>query len=60
VRRSFRRSTPLVVENAGHESMLTQAKVQQSFTNFLRGEDVSAVQIALPPLKFVPIPEEKK
>jgi pimeloyl-ACP methyl ester carboxylesterase len=60
VRKTFRRSTHLVVANAGHESMLTHPTVQQTFINFLRGEDVSAVKIALPPLKFVPIPEVKK
>jgi pimeloyl-ACP methyl ester carboxylesterase len=60
VRKTFKRSTHLIVGNAGHESMLTHAKVQQTFTDFLRGQDVSAVKIALPPLKFVPIPEPKK
>jgi pimeloyl-ACP methyl ester carboxylesterase len=60
VRKTFGRSTHLVVANAGHESMLTHPKVQQTCTDFLRGEDVGAVKIALPPLKFVPIPEVKK
>jgi pimeloyl-ACP methyl ester carboxylesterase len=59
VRKTFKRSTHLIVENAGHESMLSDAKVQQALTDFLRGQDVSKVKIALPPLKFVPIPEVK-
>ncbi len=60
VRKTFKRSTHLVIENAGHESMLTEAKVHQILTDFLRGQDVSGVKIALPPVKFVPIPEQKK
>lgn len=60
VRKTFKRSTHLIIGNAGHESMLTDAKVQQTLTDFLRGQDVSAVKIALPPLKFMPIPEAKK
>lgn len=60
VRRLFRPSTHLVIENAGHESMLTESRVQQVIADYLRGQDVSRVQIALPPLKFVPIPAEKK
>jgi pimeloyl-ACP methyl ester carboxylesterase len=60
VRRSFKGSTHLIIENAGHESMLSNGKVQQTLTDFLRGQDVSGVKIALPALKFVPIPEAKK
>lgn len=56
VRRTFRRSTHIVVENAGHESMLIDAQVQQATVDFLRGQDVGKVKIALPPLKFEPIP----
>ncbi len=59
VRRLFKRSTHLIVENAGHESMLDKAKVQQTMVAYLRGEDVSQVKIALPPLKFLAIPEIK-
>lgn len=56
VRRPFKQSTHLVIENAGHESMLTEARVQQTLVDYLRGQDVSAVKIALPPLQFRPIP----
>jgi pimeloyl-ACP methyl ester carboxylesterase len=52
VRRTFRKSTHLVVENAGHESMLVDARVQQTIVEHLRGADVSKTKIALPPLKF--------
>ena len=55
VRKSFKQSTHLVIDNAGHESMLTDPQVQQTMVQFLRGEDVSKVKIALPPLKFNPL-----
>jgi pimeloyl-ACP methyl ester carboxylesterase len=59
VRRTFKNSTHIVIPNAGHESMLTEERCQQTMVDFLNGKDVSTVKIALPPLKFVPIPESK-
>jgi pimeloyl-ACP methyl ester carboxylesterase len=59
VRRTFRTSTHLIVENAGHESMLVEASVQQAIVEYLRGGDVSKTKLALPPLKFTPIPKSK-
>ena len=56
VRRTFKNSTHLVIDNAGHESMLVDSRVQQTMVEFLRGQDVSKVKIALPPLKFEPLP----
>ena len=56
VRRTFKNSTHIVVDNAGHESMLVNEQVQQTMVQFLKGEDVSKVKIALPPLKFQPLP----
>ncbi|HKY44700.1 MAG TPA: alpha/beta fold hydrolase [Pyrinomonadaceae bacterium] len=56
VRKSFKNSTHIVIDNAGHESMLTDPQVQQTMVQFLKGEDVSKVKIALPPLKFQPLP----
>ncbi|HEX6730503.1 MAG TPA: alpha/beta hydrolase, partial [Pyrinomonadaceae bacterium] len=56
VRKTFKHSTHLIIDNAGHESMLTDSQVQQTMVQFLRGEDVSKVKIALPPLKFQPLP----
>ncbi len=52
VRKTFKASTHIIVENAGHESMLTDPKVQQTMVDYLRGQDVGKVKIALPPLKF--------
>ncbi len=59
VRRQFKQSTHIVVENAGHESMLDKPQVRQAIVDFLLGKDVSQVKIALPPVKFRPIPERK-
>ena len=56
VRKTFKNSTHIVIDNAGHESMLTEPQVQQTMVQFLRGEDVSKVKIALPALKFQPLP----
>ena len=56
VRKSFRNSTHIVIDNAGHESMLVDPQVQEAMVQFLRGGDVSKVKIALPPLKFEPLP----
>lgn len=59
VRKTFKHSTHIVIPNAGHESMLPDDRCQQTMVDFLNGKDVSSVKIALPPLKFVPIPDEK-
>jgi pimeloyl-ACP methyl ester carboxylesterase len=56
VRKTFKTSTHIIVENAGHESMLVDERVQQTMVDYLRGQDVSKVKIALPPVKFQPIP----
>ena len=60
VRKTFRNSVHIVIPNAGHESMLTDERCHQPMVDFLQGKDVSGVKIALPTLKFAPIPEEKK
>jgi pimeloyl-ACP methyl ester carboxylesterase len=56
VRRQFKQSSHIVVENAGHESMLDKPQVRQAIVDFLLGKDVGRVKIALPPLQFNPIP----
>jgi pimeloyl-ACP methyl ester carboxylesterase len=56
VRKTFKDGTHLVIENAGHESMLVDEQVQQVLADYLRGRDVRNVKIALPPLTFQPIP----
>ncbi|HLA10116.1 MAG TPA: alpha/beta fold hydrolase [Pyrinomonadaceae bacterium] len=56
VRKTFKNSTHIIIENAGHESMLVDPQVQQTMVDFLRGKDVSTVKIALPALKFQWLP----
>jgi pimeloyl-ACP methyl ester carboxylesterase len=56
VRKTFKNSTHIVIDNAGHESMLVNEEVQQTMVLFLKGEDVSKVKITLPPLKFQSLP----
>jgi pimeloyl-ACP methyl ester carboxylesterase len=56
IRKFFTAGTHIVIGNAGHESTLTDPRVQQAAVDYLRGQDVSKAQISLPPLKFVPIP----
>jgi hypothetical protein len=36
--------------------MLTEPRVQQVMVDYLRGQDVSREQVALPPIKFQAIP----
>lgn len=60
IRRTFKESTHLVVANAGHESTLTDGEVQQVMVDYLNGKDVSRVKLALAPIKFVPIPADKR
>ena len=43
----------LIVENAGHESMLPHPEVQAIVADFLRGRDVRHRTVALPPPRFV-------
>jgi len=56
VRRTFRQSTHVIVENAGHESMFVDGRVQQTIVDYLHGVDVSKAKVALPPLKFKELP----
>jgi pimeloyl-ACP methyl ester carboxylesterase len=56
VRKTFKSSTHIVIDNAGHESMLIDPQVQQTMVQFLKGEDVSKVKITLPALKFQSLP----
>ncbi len=57
VRKTFKTSTHIVIDNAGHESMLVDPQVQQTMVLFLQDQDVSKVKIALPPLKFQLLPQ---
>jgi pimeloyl-ACP methyl ester carboxylesterase len=59
VRKTFKNSAHIVVENAGHEDMIVNRQVQQTIADYLSGRDVGKVRIALPLFKFTPIPEPK-
>jgi hypothetical protein len=37
--------------------MLVNQQVQQAIVDYFSGRDVSRVRIALPPLRFLPIPK---
>jgi hypothetical protein len=39
--------------------MIVDARVQQTIVDYLRGNDVTATRISLPPLKFNQIPKPK-
>jgi len=60
VRKTFKTSTHIIVPNAGHESMLTEAPMQQIMADFLNGKDVSNAKFAQPRLKFAAIPDPTK
>ena len=59
VRKYFKNSVHLTVANAGHEDMVTNPQVQQAVVDYFSGRDVSSRRIALPPLRFLPIPVVK-
>jgi pimeloyl-ACP methyl ester carboxylesterase len=56
VRRYFQNSVHIIVGNAGHEDLVVNAQVQQAVVDYFRGQDVGDRKIALPPLRFLPIP----
>lgn len=60
VRRYFQNSVHIIVGNAGHEDMVTNSKVQQVIVDYFSGRDVTNQRIALPPLRFLPIPEPRQ
>jgi pimeloyl-ACP methyl ester carboxylesterase len=57
VRKGFSRSTHIIVENAGHESVIPHPAIQQAIVDFFKGSDLSKVKVALPPIKFLPLPD---
>lgn len=59
VRRHFKHSTHLIVENAGHEDMLVNERVTQAIVDYFCGRDISRVRIGLPTLRFEQIPNSR-
>jgi pimeloyl-ACP methyl ester carboxylesterase len=54
-RKGFTKSTHIIVKRAGHESIWTNAPIQQAINDFFNGKDVSRVTLELD-WKFMPIP----
>ena len=48
VRWGFTRGTPLIVENAGHESTLPLPEIRRAIIDFLKGIDVGDRRVSLP------------
>ena len=48
-------STHIIVDNAGHEQVLSHPDVQRAVVRFLGGDDVSDVRAAWPALTFEPL-----
>jgi len=55
VRWGLTRGQHLVVENAGHEDLLTNPEVQRAIGEFLARGTVSTTRVAALPLDFVPL-----
>ncbi|MEM9524989.1 MAG: alpha/beta fold hydrolase [Bacteroidota bacterium] len=49
----------IIVQNAGHEQILTHPVIGPAIGKFLMGGDVSSVTATYPPLKFIPIQGER-
>lgn len=45
----------IIVQNAGHEQILTHPAIGPAIGKFLMGGDVSKVTASYPPLKFIPV-----
>ena len=55
VRWGFSNSSHIIVDNAGHEQVLTHPKATETIRKFLKGENVDDVALFHPPLKFIPV-----
>ena len=59
VRRGFRNSTHLIIEGAVHSDPLfvSSPKIKDVMLEFMKGQPLSTSRIALPPLRFMPLPK---
>lgn len=55
VRWGFSNSSHIIVDNAGHEQILTHSKAVPTVIRFLKGENVDEVALSYPPLEFIPV-----
>ena len=53
IRRGFTSSAHVIVDNAGHESTLPDARVQELMLRFYRGDALRDTTISLPPVRFL-------
>lgn len=52
-------ATILVVDGAGHESLMPWRPAQDIVVDFFRGEDVSGRRLARPAIEFLPVEEQR-
>lgn len=50
----------IIVQNAGHEQILTHPAIGPAIGKFLMGGDVSEITATYPPLKFLPVSGERE
>ncbi len=55
VRWGFSNSSHIIVDNAGHEQILTHPQATPTIIRFLKGENVNDVALSYPPLEFIPL-----
>ncbi|MGB3586182.1 MAG: alpha/beta hydrolase [Tunicatimonas sp.] len=55
VRWGFSNSSHIIVDNAGHEQILTHPQATSTIIRFLKGENVDDVALFYPPLEFIPV-----
>ncbi len=55
VRWGFSNSSHIIVNNAGHEQILTHPEAGPAIIRFLKGENVNDVALSYPKLKFIPV-----
>lgn len=55
VRWGFSNSSHIIVDNAGHEQVLSHPKATATVRKFLRGENVDDVALFYPKLEFIPV-----
>ncbi|WP_109298843.1 alpha/beta hydrolase [Aquimarina sp. AU474] len=55
VRWGFSNSSHIIIDNAGHEQILTHPEAGSAIIRFLKGENVDDVALSYPKLKFIPV-----
>lgn len=55
VRWGFANSSHIIVDNAGHEQILTHPEATATIIRFLKGENVDDVALFYPKLRFIPV-----